>query len=187
MRGMAVSRRVINYPDSFGATRALLSIKPDPRTRQFPSPVTDGDRMHEPWLFCSLVRSRKGIKPDEGRSREYSHVDLTRGDITRLYDSARWCISGCCVSERRAAWLLAIFYLFPSILISGSSPENSLNCCLFRYFDKRKHLTRLVSFITIREFALVSLKDTWDIWHDMQKNRYHFINCSRNCSNFPSC
>jgi len=44
MRGTAVSRRVINYPDSFGATPALLSIKLDSRTRQFPSPVIDGDR-----------------------------------------------------------------------------------------------------------------------------------------------
>jgi len=43
MRGMAVSRRVINYPDSLGATRALLSIKLDSRTRQFPSAVIDSD------------------------------------------------------------------------------------------------------------------------------------------------
>lgn len=97
-RGAAVSQRVINYPDSFGAARALLSIKVASRTRQFPSRrLLQRRSRYELWLFCSprsavcekklnrmkgdrpiIASARERIKPMSILSKYQQRIDTIR-------------------------------------------------------------------------------------------------------------
>lgn len=84
----AVSQRVINYPDSFGAmrarARALLSIKVEALGRGNFLRLLQA-AIHESWLLCSLVsarfflaRSRKEIERYEERSHDNSRFNQHR-------------------------------------------------------------------------------------------------------------
>jgi len=112
--------------------------------------------MHEPWLFCPLVHSRKGIKPTRAdRASTRTWPDLTRGDIT--ISTIRHARAFLDAPSRSIEASRDLPFIQSEVSDDRSPPENGFNwlfTSVFQWAHEYKGTTDLgglVSFITISD------------------------------------